>query len=43
MIEDGAYVKAVNYSIYEWLNMEELWDTGYSKRGGLVLFNIDEQ
>ena len=41
--EDGAYVKAVNYSTYEWLNMEELWDTGYSMRGGLVLFNIAEQ
>lgn len=32
-------VKAVTYSSYEWLDFGELWNTGFSKRGGLVLYH----
>ena len=32
-------VKAVTYSAFQWLNFAELWDTGYRKRGGLVLYD----
>lgn len=35
-------VKAVTYGEYEWLNLEELWNTGYEKRGGLILFEVEE-
>lgn len=38
---DGFCVKAVTYSGYEWLSLKELWNTGYSRRGGFVLFKID--
>ncbi len=38
---NGFYVKAVTYSGYEWLSLKDLWNTGYSRRGGFVLFNID--
>lgn len=33
-------VKAVTYSEYQWLDFGELWNTGYSKRGGLVLYRL---
>ncbi len=42
-MSDSAFlVKAVTYSKYEWLDLGELWDTGYERRGGLVLYHIDE-
>ena len=36
---DGFQVKAVTYSKYEWLDFRQLWDTGHTRRGGLILFN----
>ena len=38
---NGFYVKAVTYSGYQWLSLKDLWNTGCSRRGGFVLFNID--
>jgi len=35
--EEGLLVKAVTYSGYEWLPLEELWQTGKANRGGLIL------
>lgn len=29
-------VKAVTYSEYEWLDFEELWNSGYENKGGMV-------
>lgn len=34
-------VKAVTYSAYEWLDFSGLWNTGYERRGGLVLYKIE--
>ena len=34
-------VKAVTYSAYEWLSLKELWNTGFKRRGGFVLYHID--
>ena len=31
-------VKAVTYSAGEWLDFDELWDTQYEKKGGMILF-----
>ena len=40
MREDGhLMVKAVTYSNFEWLDLKGLWNTGYARRGGLVLFS----
>lgn len=33
-------VKAVTYSEYEWLDFEELWDTGYDNKGGFVIISM---
>ncbi|MBQ9552582.1 MAG: hypothetical protein IJU96_07435 [Clostridia bacterium] len=39
--EHAFAVKAVTYSGYEWLDLKELWDTSYERRGGFVLYHID--
>lgn len=36
--DDSIKVKAVTYSSYEWVDLRRLWNTGYERRGGLVLF-----
>ena len=41
--EESFLVKAVTYSNYEWLDLEELWDTGYVRRGGFILYRIDAE
>ena len=40
--EDGLYVKAITYGDYAWLNFEELWNTGFKKKGGLIIIKINE-
>lgn len=39
--DDAFLVKAVTYSRYEWLDLRALWDTGYERRGGFVLYRVD--
>ena len=34
-------VKTVTYSGYRWLDFERLWDTGYSNKGGLIIYNLE--
>ena len=34
------FVKAVSYGIGRWINFATLWNTGYSRKGGLILFEI---
>ncbi len=40
---DAFRVKAVTYGSYEWLDFSGLWDTGYSRRGGLVVYHLESQ
>lgn len=36
---NGAFcVNAVTYGSCEWLDLAKLWDTGYERKGGLILF-----
>ena len=38
---DGEfYVKAVTYGSFYWLNLQELWNTGFSRKGGLIEIDI---
>lgn len=40
--EDGRFlVKAVTYSKFEWLELRGLWETGYKRRGGLILYRLN--
>lgn len=39
--ENSFLVKTVTYSHYQWLSLKDLWNTGYQKRGGFVLYHIN--
>lgn len=43
--EDGKrpMVKVVTYSKATWILLDELWDTGYSRKGGLILYHLEEK
>ena len=38
---NGFLVKTVTYSHYQWLSLKDLWNTGYKRRGGFVLYHLD--
>ena len=38
--DNKIMVKAVTYSSFEWLDFEELWNSGYSNKGGIVGVNL---
>ena len=38
--EDGFYIKVATYGAAHWLKLDELWDTGFEEKGGLVLFEM---
>ncbi|WP_394523471.1 hypothetical protein [Lacrimispora sp. JR3] len=35
--EDDFYVKAATYGGYRWISLYGLWNTGYERKGGMVL------
>ena len=35
---DAMLVKAVTYSEYQWLDLKKLWNTGYTRRGGFIIY-----
>ena len=35
---DSCMVKAVTYGESKWLDMDDLWNTGHDKKGGLILY-----
>ncbi len=35
-------VKAVSYGSFVWFDFDDLWDSGYEKKGGLILFDVDK-
>ncbi|MBQ8980947.1 MAG: hypothetical protein IJ077_04975 [Eubacterium sp.] len=39
--EDTLMVKAVTYSEWEWLDFDELWNTGRARKGGLIIIRMD--
>ena len=37
---EGTFmVKIVTYGRYWWISLNELWDTGYKRKGGIILFS----
>jgi hypothetical protein len=38
--EDNFMVKAVTYGSWRWLDFKELWDTGYRKKGGMIVYHM---
>lgn len=37
--EDEFFIKIATYGNYNWLSLKELWNTGYSEKGGMVLIS----
>ena len=37
---DKFFVQAVSYGVGRWLDFVTLWDTGYQRKGGLILFEL---
>ncbi len=40
--EDRFYVTAATYGAATRLDFEEMWDTGYEKKGGMVLYALED-
>jgi len=40
--EDHFYVKAITYGNARWLDFKMLWNTGFAKKGGLILYQISD-
>ncbi len=38
--DDGFMVKAVTYGSWRWIDLKDMWDTGYSRKGGFVIYEI---
>lgn len=38
--EDTFMVKTATYGEYQWMDFENLWNTGYTEKGGFILVNI---
>lgn len=41
--QDEFYVKIATYGSYYWLSLDELWETGYRKKGGMILISRKNQ
>lgn len=41
--EDGFYIKVATYGSAHWLKLDELWDTGFDEKGGIVLFDMENK
>lgn len=39
LLENKCMVKAVTYGRWYWLELEKIWDTGYARKGGLILYH----
>ena len=37
---DTLLVKAVTYGSWRWLDLRRLWNTGFSEKGGMILFSF---
>ena len=43
--EDGTerfYIKTATYSEWDWLDFKDFWDTGFDRKGGLVLLSLEK-
>lgn len=39
--EDGFYIKTATYGAAHWLKFDELWNTGFDEKGGIVFFESE--
>ncbi len=39
-IDKDFYVKIATYGKFHWLSFQELWATGYDKKGGMIILDV---
>ena len=39
--EDGFYIRVTTYGTHIWLALHRLWETGFDKKGGLVIYHLN--
>lgn len=37
--DNKFFVKIITYGNYHWVNLEDLWNTGYAQKGGMIILN----
>lgn len=40
--EDTMLVKAVTYSGWQWMDLRRLWNTGYERKGGFIIYHVEQ-
>ena len=41
--EDTFLVKLVTYGSFRWFSLEELWNSGYKRKGGVILLDVTKK
>lgn len=41
--QEKFFVKAVTYGEMEWLDLQKLWDTGFERKGGMILLKVNKK
>jgi len=39
-IDEDLFVKVATYGKYKWVSFEELWESGYNKKGGMIIVDL---
>ena len=39
-LDDELFIKIVTYGDYTWISFNELWDTGYEEKGGMIIIDL---
>lgn len=39
--DDELFIKIATYGKYNWISFDELWDTGYEEKGGMIILDIE--
>jgi hypothetical protein len=40
---EDLQIKIATYGRFHWLSLQELWDTGYEKKGGMIILKQKEE
>ena len=41
-IDEDLFVKVATYGKYKWISFDDLWESGYNKKGGMIIIDLKE-
>ena len=41
--ENDLFVKIATYGNYTWISFNDLWDTGYEEKGGMIIIDLEDK